>query len=75
MPFEINFTWVSTAKSASFGATFPISEMLFKPMAFINPKPEIEASFAAPESNLAACFADLTRITSSVKVTVTAIAF
>ena len=41
----------------------------------MNPKPEIDASFAATESNRAACFADLIRITSSVKVTVTAIAF
>ena len=48
--------------------------MLFKPTAFIKPKPDIDALAAAPESKFAACFADLIRITSSVNVTVTAIA-
>ena len=66
---------MSTANNANLGTTFPISEIPFRPIALMNPKPEIDASFAATESNRAACFADLIRITSSVKVTVTAIAF
>ena len=52
----------------------PNKPIIFNPRAFTKPKPDIEALPAAPESNLAACFGDLIRITSSVKVTVTAIA-
>ena len=74
IPLDKRLTWVSTANKTGFGNTFPTKPIVFRPIALIKPKPEIDALAAAPESNFAACLADLMRITSSVNVTVTAIA-
>ena len=75
IPFESNFTCVCTANRTGLGRILEIEEISFNPKVFITPKPATDASFDAFLKIRTASLGDEMRITSSVRETVTGIAF
>ena len=75
IPFEYRFTCICTKITEILGITFEIRIKDFSPRKLKSEKPAFVALLAALNKIRAASLLDLIRITSSVRVTVTEIAF